>query len=866
MTFVVTNLIVIMMKNNSLEGENPVAEINNRLMMAFDILRGQMDARSFYVLLYLLILKRDGVLEDLTSNQHNEANFDLISAINKYITQFDNEPELRKINEVFEPTIKLVSNKAMFELLLLFSSINQVVLKSNFPTIFDNLLYTITLFQGKLGVEFSQPTELTRFIFRLANINESSKVFNPFAGIASFNVLSDVDYNYFGQEYNREVWAIGTLRLIAYNKIGFSKYVNVDSIEYWPSDDQKFDVIVSNPPFGVKLANQYNWLNPDIKTVEQFLIEKGISSLSVRGKLIAVLSHGILFRGGSELELRKKLVEKDLIETIISFPGGLFQYTGIPFVVMIISNEKRLQNKIRYIKADNYVVEKNRREKVLQVELLSNVYKSNVDFSDDIRVIDNEVISANDYNLSVNRYFDFSNEELIIQDGFRIVTLGEIVSVNRGEKANLQNGRLVKVGDLSIDTFNFHKTYADFEINELPNVCQKIESDVLILSKIKVLKPTFISCNQVNPIYINNNVVALSIDNEKVDAGYLVYELNSKRVLQYVISRMSGISMPTISIKDVLSIPILLPDLATQRIVANNALIDYQGIKIKNIGIELDELKNSLKQEYEKKVRFRKHAIGQEIFDLTNTFNLIMKIKAMNSGHLSDDTVINPTTNTTIKNCFQNMSQTINSIREMVDNIAEDYFYGKDEEVDVINFLQEFCNENNGINFMMELTHDYPIADEDVVMPDLLETYDDNGKLVSMEQVGNIIIAKEGEVVSPPKIRISPMSFRQILSNLKNNAIKHGFVSKDRDDYKILVNVTKGDNSTVKISISNNGTPLKSGMSEDSFFINDRQGNVEIKNRVEHANGSIKLEANPNAEYPVKTIMSFKDTSIIVSF
>ena len=46
------------------------------------------------------------------------------------------------------------------------------------------------------------------------------------------------------------------------------------------------------------------------------------------------------------IELRKKLVEKDLIETIISFPGGLFQYTGIPFVVMIISNEKRLQNKI----------------------------------------------------------------------------------------------------------------------------------------------------------------------------------------------------------------------------------------------------------------------------------------------------------------------------------------------------------------------------------------------------------------------------------------------------------------------------------------------------------------------------------------
>lgn len=849
----------------SREYSNPVDAITAKIFNIFDVFRGQLhNEDNIQIVLLLVSLYKDGIInQELLCDDFN------ISKLNKSILESDLKDSHKEtylsINQMLSDNLTNVICRRNSYLSLYLFNIEHDLLLTYFSAAFDDTIYRIAQSQGKYAAELIQPIELTRFMSGLIDFKSDTRVFNPFGGIASFALNLSEQQIYLGQEVNRNRWILGILRLMAYGKLVNSKYECADSLQEWPLNS-KFDLIISNPPLGMRIDIRDNISNSNFKSVEHFILEKGTQSLNGRGKMVVVLSQGILFKGGSELELRKQLLEKDLIDTIISFPGGLFTHTAIPFIVMVLSQDKKLKNKVRFIKADNYVVEKIRREKVLHDELLSNVYISNVDFSDDIRVIDNEVISANDYNLSVNRYFDFSDEELIIQDGFRIVTLGEIVSVNRGEKANLQNGRLVKVGDLSIDTFNFHKTYADFEINELPNVCQKIESDVLILSKIKVLKPTFISCNQVNPIYINNNVVALSIDNEKVDAGYLVYELNSKRVLQYVISRMSGISMPTISIKDVLSIPILLPDLATQRIVANNALIDYQGIKIKNIGIELDELKNSLKQEYEKKIRFRKHAIGQEIFDLTNTFNLIMKIKAMNSGHLSDDTVVNPTTNTTIKNCFQNMSQTINSIREMVDNIAEDYFYGKDEEVDVINFLQEFCNENNGINFMMELTHDYPIADEDVVMPDLLETYDDNGKLVSMEQVGNVIIAKEGEVVSPPKIRISPMSFRQILSNLKNNAIKHGFVSKDRDDYKILVNVTKGDNSTVKISISNNGTPLKSGMSEDSFFINDRQGNVEIKNRVEHANGSIKLEANPNAEYPVKTIMSFKDTSIIVSF
>jgi len=109
---------------------------------------------------------------------------------------------------------------------------------------------------------------------------------------------------------------------MAYNRIDNSNYVCCDSVFEWPDYSQRFDLIVSIPPFGMRIDNQFDFINPDIKTAEQFLIEKGINSIRMGGKLIAALPTGILYRGGSELELRKKLIGNDLIDTIISFPSG----------------------------------------------------------------------------------------------------------------------------------------------------------------------------------------------------------------------------------------------------------------------------------------------------------------------------------------------------------------------------------------------------------------------------------------------------------------------------------------------------------------------------------------------------------------
>ena len=845
---------------NSKEYSNPVDALTFKIFNIFDVFRGQ----NYYqdntqIVLLLVSLYKDGVIkQELLSDDFT------VSRLYDSILESDLSESKKKlylsVTQILSDSLANIIRRSNSFLSLYLYEIEHDLLLEYFPAVFDDTIYRIAQFQGKNTAGNIQPIELTSFLSKLVNLKANARVFNPFAGLASFGINLENEQEYFGQEINQSTWILGILRLMAHGKLSYSHFERKDSIEEWPIDS-KFDLIISNPPLGMRIDIRDNLSNSNFKSVEHFLIEKGIQSLSVGGKMLVVLSQSILFKGGSEQELRKQLVEKDLIDTIISFPGGLFPHTTIPFVAMVLSKDKKSSNKVRFIKADNYVVEKNRREKILHEELLLNVYNSDIDFSDDIRLIENEVLRANDYNLSVNRYFDLSNEG-IIPDGFSLVNLGDIITIKRGERTDLKSGRVVKVSDLSTDAFNYEKSSTEFEVAPLNNVFQKIESDVLIVSRIKTLRPTLIKSSQDEPIFVNNNIVAFSINIEKVDVGYLIYELNSERIYQYIISRMSGIAMPILSVKDMLNIPILLPDLPTQKNIIKNALNEYQSIKIKELGVELEELKYSLKQEYEKKIRFRKHAIGQEIFDLKNTFKLIMKVKGLNNGQLNDDMIINPSTKSTIKSYFESMSRTINTIRGMVDNIAEDYFYGADEDIDVISFIQEYCNDNNGINFSMKLSHNYYIAEEDEYMPDIRFSDSDDELDAKMDVVGEIMIAKKGEIVSPPKIKISPTSFKQILSNLRNNAIKHGFNDDKRNDYKINIDVCKGKEGNVLISISNNGAPLKMGMTEDSFFINDRQGNIEIKNRVEHANGKLKLEADPGAEFPVKVILDFKDISI----
>src|SRR5690606_32952362 len=119
------------------------------------------------------------------------------------------------------------------------------------------------------------PKEISRLIIELANLENNAKVYNPFAGLASFSIYLKDDQEYHGQEINTSTWAIGQLRLRAHNKgYGFS-YELGNSIENW-NEFQKFDLIVATPPFKMRLQRSFysNIVNDNYRDVESFIIDK----------------------------------------------------------------------------------------------------------------------------------------------------------------------------------------------------------------------------------------------------------------------------------------------------------------------------------------------------------------------------------------------------------------------------------------------------------------------------------------------------------------------------------------------------------------------------------------------------------------
>ena len=208
--------------------------------------------------------------------------------------------------EAFSSSLVKMSKAGFHKVINLLFEIDKMTLKENFRDIFENTLYQIVSSQGRMSMPI-QPIELTRFIYSLVKLPDNSKIFNPFAGLASFSVYLDKNQDYFGQEINQRNWALGVLRLMAHSKLESSSYVCDDAMLNWPENSEKFDLIVSHPPLNHRINDRglVRELGLNVRTLEQFLIKKGVYSLNEKGKLISILPQGFLFKSGMEKQLRE---------------------------------------------------------------------------------------------------------------------------------------------------------------------------------------------------------------------------------------------------------------------------------------------------------------------------------------------------------------------------------------------------------------------------------------------------------------------------------------------------------------------------------------------------------------------------------
>jgi len=128
------------------------------------------------------------------------------------------------------------------------------------------------------------------------------------------------------------------------------------------------------------------------------------------GKVAVIMPHGVLFRGSKEKDIRKEMINANIIEGIISLPPSLFYGTGIPACIMVFNMNKpdKLRDKIFFINADaEYAEGKNQNSlRPEDIEKIDFVFSSKTEENKYSKMVDLKTIEENDYNLNIRRYID----------------------------------------------------------------------------------------------------------------------------------------------------------------------------------------------------------------------------------------------------------------------------------------------------------------------------------------------------------------------------------------------------------------------------------------------------------------------------
>src|SRR5690606_30944095 len=116
-----------------------------------------------------------------------------------------------------------------------------------------------------------------------------------------------------------------------------------------------FDIVVANPPFSLdkwghddaehdKYGRFRRGIPPKTKGDYAF-ISHMIETLKPKsGRMGVVVPHGVLFRGSSELTIRTKLIDENLLDAVIGLPEKLFYGTGIPAAILIFRKDRTTAN------------------------------------------------------------------------------------------------------------------------------------------------------------------------------------------------------------------------------------------------------------------------------------------------------------------------------------------------------------------------------------------------------------------------------------------------------------------------------------------------------------------------------------------
>jgi type I restriction enzyme M protein len=309
--------------------------------------------------------------------------------------------------------------------------------------IYEYLIGMFAANAGKKAGEFYTPHEVSLLMSELIAHHVKDKkeilIYDPTSGSGSLlinigqsvakHIDDDNNIKYYAQELKQNTYNLTRMNLVMRGILpGNIVTRNGDTLEDdWPFFDESdptnsynplyLDAVVSNPPYSQKWEPEHKdtdpryarfGLAPKTKADYAFLLHD-LYHLKPDGMMTIVLPHGVLFRGGEEGNIRKKLIEYNHIDAIIGLPANIFFGTGIPTIIIVLKQKREYTDVLIVDASKGFIkVGKNNKLRASDIKRISDTVIARQTIPNYSKQVSRDHIRANDYNLNIPRYVDSS--------------------------------------------------------------------------------------------------------------------------------------------------------------------------------------------------------------------------------------------------------------------------------------------------------------------------------------------------------------------------------------------------------------------------------------------------------------------------
>ncbi|NCT66251.1 MAG: SAM-dependent DNA methyltransferase [Rhodanobacteraceae bacterium] len=292
---------------------------------------------------------------------------------------------------------------------------------------------------GKSKGQFYTPSEVSRVIAKVIGISPDNTVaattaYDPTCGSGSLllKVAAEAGRPITLEGQEKDVTTAGlarmnmilhdfpTANILSGNTLAAPKFKDGERL-------RTYDYVVANPPFSDKswstglipaqdAFQRFAWGEPPQKQGDYAYLLHIIRSMKGTGKAACILPHGVLFRGGAEGLIRRKLIESGILKGIIGLPANLFYGTGIPACILVLDKENAQARKgIFLIDASRGFIKDGNKNRLREQDIhrIVDTFRKQADVPRYARMVPFEEIAdaRNDWNLNLPRYIDASEPE-----------------------------------------------------------------------------------------------------------------------------------------------------------------------------------------------------------------------------------------------------------------------------------------------------------------------------------------------------------------------------------------------------------------------------------------------------------------------